>query len=73
MSARTMNERSISVAHAAISGRALIVGGMMFAIGTLLHPLEHNDAAWYAASLWLAIRTRSFRIPRPRALPFVSP
>jgi hypothetical protein len=32
------------------AGWALIAGGLIFALGNVLHPLEHNDAAYQAAS-----------------------
>jgi hypothetical protein len=34
-----------------IAGWGLIGGGLLFALGNLLHPLEHSDAA-YQASTW---------------------
>lgn len=33
-----------------LSGLALVVGGLLFAIGNLLHPLEHSEEAHHAAT-----------------------
>ena len=44
---------------------ALIVGGVMFAIGNLLHPLEHGDAAYHSAT-WKAAHLLIFF-----SLPFI--
>jgi hypothetical protein len=45
--------------HAGASGWALTTGGLLFAVGNLLHPLEHNDAA-YGATTWEAAHVAIF-------------
>jgi hypothetical protein len=38
---------------------ALLIGGVVFAVGNLLHPLEHNDAAYHSAT-WTAAHLTIF-------------
>jgi hypothetical protein len=42
---------------------SLFAGGVVFAIGNLLHPLEHNDAAYHSATWKAAHLTIFFSIP----------
>ena len=42
---------------------ALFVGGCLFAVGNLLHPLQHNDAAYHTATWKAAHLTIFFSIP----------
>ena len=42
---------------------SLIAGGVLFAIGNLLHPLQHNDAAYESATWEAAHLTIFFSIP----------
>jgi hypothetical protein len=42
---------------------SLIAGGIVFAVGNLLHPLEHNDAAYHATTWQAAHLTIFFSIP----------
>src|SRR4051794_7471109 len=42
---------------------SLIAGGVLFAIGNLLHPLQHNDAAYETATWEAAHLTIFFSIP----------
>lgn len=42
---------------------SLFAGGIVFAVGNLLHPLEHNDAAYHAATWQAAHLTIFFSIP----------
>jgi hypothetical protein len=42
---------------------ALCAGGIVFAVGNLLHPLEHNDAAYHSASWKAAHLTIFFSLP----------
>ena len=42
---------------------ALILGGLLFAAGNLLHPLQHNDAAYDAATWEAAHLTVFFSLP----------
>ena len=42
---------------------SLAAGGMLFAIGNLLHPLQHNDAAYESATWEAAHLTIFFSIP----------
>jgi hypothetical protein len=42
---------------------SLLLGGMVFAVGNLLHPLEHNDAAYDSATWKAAHLTILFSIP----------
>lgn len=37
-----------------LSGLALVIGGVLFAIGNLLHPLEHSEDAHHAATWVMA-------------------
>ena len=42
---------------------SLFVGGVAFAVGNLLHPLEHNDAAYHSATWQAAHLTIFFSLP----------
>ena len=42
---------------------SLFAGGIMFAVGNLLHPLEHKDAAYHSATWQAAHLTIFFSIP----------
>jgi hypothetical protein len=42
---------------------SLFAGGIVFAIGNLLHPLEHNDAAYHSGTWQAAHLTIFFSIP----------
>src|SRR4029077_196931 len=42
---------------------SLFAGGVLFAVGTLLHPLEHNDAAYHSATWQAAHLTIFFSMP----------
>jgi hypothetical protein len=55
----TRSKRPVSLGRAEAFGWALIAGGLLFALGNLLHPLEHNDAA-YGAATWTAAHVAIF-------------
>ena len=42
---------------------SLFAGGILFAVGNLLHPLEHSDAAYHSATWQAAHLTIFFSIP----------
>jgi hypothetical protein len=42
---------------------SLIAGGVLFAVGNLLHPLQHNDAAYQSATWEAAHLTIFFSLP----------
>ena len=43
--------------------RSLFAGGVLFAVGNLLHPLEHNEAAIHSATWQAAHLTIFFSVP----------
>jgi hypothetical protein len=60
---RLESDRSPAPASRDWQRLSLLAGGVLFAVGNLLHPLQHNDAAYHSTTWEAAHLTIFFSIP----------